>query len=448
MSTVSTGAPYGAAPPEAFQGSPPRRSRSLLRYAKWTDPAALLAWVLVTTIPNEYASIRYLLVAYFVSGLIVFYRDTLPGYLRGWPTLIVPVLCLISALWAPSAGEAFRKGLFLALTGTIAIYAASRLSVRQILACYFLGETLGAVLSLIHPNPESGNWTGVFGQKNYLAVHMLILYVTGLVILLDRESNRWLRMSTLAFIPLAAMLIILSKSATTFLVLGAGTAALLGHAFVWQPAVRVKHMRTFIVMSLVLLGLAGGLLLFGLFQFDAVDSVLGALGKDSTLTGRTFIWDWGHRIMREHPLTGVGANGFWRPEVGIANQITTYFFYEHFVKFSFHNSYLENGVQLGYPGYYATYFLAAWAVWAAFRTWTRNQTLLNAAFLIFAVMVIIRSNAEIDLALEFSGTATLFFIGATRKEDLRKPVQYAPPPAPPAAAPPQPGWRTNAGRSQ
>jgi exopolysaccharide production protein ExoQ len=441
MNTFSPAAPRGAAPGAPIGSLADRRPRSLLRYARLTDPTVMFGWVFFTTVPMDWAApLRYLCVAYFVAGMVLFARDTLPTYVRAWPTLLLPVLCVISAIWAPSANEAFRKALLMGLTGTVAVYAASRLSIRQIVSIYFLGEIFGAVLSAMSPNIANGAWTGVFGQKNFLAVHMFILYTTGLVILLDKGSNMWLRGSTLLFIPLAAGLIFLSKSATTILLLGGTTMAFLGHAFIWEPAARVKHMRTFIVAAIILLGLVAGLMLFGLFQFDVMDTILRSFGKDSTLTGRTFIWDWGHRIMNEHPWTGVGASGFWRPEVGVANQILTFFFYEQFVKFSFHNSYLENGVQLGYPGYYATVLLAAWGVWNAVRTWMKNQTLLNGAFLIFAVMVIIRSNAEIDLALELGATAVLFFIGAARKEDLRKP---APPPRSyPLTAQYQGGWRS------
>ena len=433
MNTMTSRTPRGAAPMGAGTAHVPYESRSLLRYMTYTDPLALLVWVLVTTVPNDWAApIRYLCVAYFAGGLVLFARQTLPTYLRAWPTLIIPVMCVISAIWAPSANDAIRKGVFMGLTGAIAIYAASRLNVRQIVAIYFLGETVGALLSIVNPNLANGSWTGVFGQKNFLAVHMFILYTTGLAILLDKQSLIWLRAMALFFIPLAMTLIFLSKSATTLMLLIGATGALAGHKFLWQPAIRIPHMRTLIIITMVLLGVLAGLMLFGLFQFDATDTMLKALGKDSTLTGRTFIWDMGHRVMNEHPLTGVGADGFWRPERGIANQITTFFFYEHFVKFSFHNSYIENGVQLGYPGYYATYFLAGWGLWNCFWTWGRNQTLLNAAFLILAIMVLIRSNAEIDLGAELAGTAILFFIGAARKEDLRKPV-HAPVVQPPAA---------------
>ena len=57
---------------------------------------------------------------------------------------------------------------------------------------------------------------------------------------------------------------------------------------------------------------------------------------------------------------------------------------------------------------------------------------------VLAVMVVIRSTAEVDLAVEFAGTAVMLFIGAIRREKLvPRPVAYAPPPVPPAAAMPQ-----------
>ena len=422
MSTTLSGAPIGAASGAPLGRLADKRPTSLLRYARLTDPAAMFAWVFFTTVPMDWAApLRYLIVAYFVCVILVFVRDTMPAYLRAWPTLVLPIMCVISAVWAPSTNEAIRKGVLLGLTGTVAVFAASRLSARQIIACYYLGEIYGAVLSVLHPSIAGGGWTGVFGQKNFMAVHMFIFYTTGMAVLLDRGFHKYLRMSALIFVPMAAGLIFLSHSATTVLLLGAATMALLVHAFVWQPAARVPHMRAFIVVSLFLLGSAAGLLLFGLLQVDAMDTVLRAFGKDSTLTGRTFIWDWGRRVMAEHPWTGVGANGFWRPEIGIANQITTYFSFEQFVKFSFHNSYIENGVQLGYPGYYYTYFLIGWGLWNGLRNWMRNQSLVNAAFFIIGVMVVVRSNTEIDMAAELAGTAILLFIGAIRKEDPRKP---------------------------
>ncbi len=61
------------------------------------------------------------------------------------------------------------------------------------------GEILGCLLSLKSPTPVDGNWTGVFGQKNHLAVHMFILYTTAFVIMLDKGSNKFLRLFAATF---------------------------------------------------------------------------------------------------------------------------------------------------------------------------------------------------------------------------------------------------------
>lgn len=396
------------------------RARSLLRYSSQLDVVMLFIWVMGTTLAfSSQAPLRYLAAAYFAAALVLFARQTLPTAARAWPVWIIPLFCVISALWAPSASDAIRKGALFALTSVVAIYAASRVSGRNILVIYMLVEAIAAGYSAMKPALDiNGAWTGIFGQKNTLAINMFILYICSLAIVLDKGGNRWVRLVALALAPVGLGIIILAKSATTTILVLVGTAALLGHAFLWRPAARIRHMRLLLVLLVAVIGTASALLLFGFMNFDAANSVLNALGKDSTLTGRTWLWETAERVMAEHPLTGVGADGFWRSDYGLANSIIRYFDYEEYVKFSFHNSYLENGVAFGYPGYWATVLIAVWAMWRASMNWLRNQTTLNAAFLILGAMVIVRSTTEIDLALEFSATSTLLYIGAARVDRL------------------------------
>ncbi|HVY88220.1 MAG TPA: hypothetical protein VG942_05085, partial [Hyphomonadaceae bacterium] len=208
MDTISPTAPLGA-PPGPSGPRRVSRARSLLRFSGYTDQAALLLWVVFTSSPTygPAALVRYALVGYFMICLVLFAGQTMKGFLRGWPTLILPVLCFISAIWAPSVSDAMRLGVFMFLTAVIPVYAATRLSGKQILTCYFLGEIYGAVLSVLHPNIAGGNWTGVFGQKNFLAGHMFIMYATGLPLLLDPTTNKWLRLAAAAFVPLGAAIV-------------------------------------------------------------------------------------------------------------------------------------------------------------------------------------------------------------------------------------------------
>ena len=393
------------------------RARSLLNYFGKLDLLVLFVWVASTTLQLDWMQpLRYLAAAYFVGSMIMFARQTMPSVARAWPTLLIPLFCIVSALWAPSASDAIRKGLLFGLTSIVAIYAATRVSGRSILLVFMGVETIAALMTLRTPQIIDGAWTGIFGQKNFLAMNMFILYVSALAIMLDKGSWRWSRLAAMGIAPLALALIFLAKSGTTTIMVIGATGALLGHAFLWQPASRIRHMRFLLVLLGAVLAIVLALVLFGFMQFDAQASVLNALGKDSTLTGRTYLWETAQREMAENPWLGRGADGFWRSEYGAANSIIKFFHYDHYVKFSFHNSYLENGVAFGYPGYWATVFLAGWALWRPGINWLKNQNTINAAFLILAAMVIVRSTTEIDLALEFSATATLLFMGAIRRD--------------------------------
>jgi exopolysaccharide production protein ExoQ len=394
-------------------------ARSLLNYFGNLDILVLFVWVASTTLQLDWMQpLRYLAAAYFVGSMIMFARQTMPSLARAWPTLLIPLFCIVSALWAPSASDAIRKGLLFGLTSIVAIYAATRVSGRGILLVFMGVQTIAALMSLRSPQIVDGAWTGIFGQKNFLAMNMFILYVAALAVLLDKGSWRWFRLAALGIAPMALALVVLAKSGTTTVMVIGATTALLGHAFLWQPAGRIRHMRFLLVLIGAVLVTLLALVLFGFMQFDAQTSVLNALGKDSTLTGRTYLWETAQREMAESPWFGRGADGFWRSEYGAANTIIKFFHYDHYVKFSFHNSYLENGVAFGYPGYWATVFLAAWALWRPAINWLKSQNTINAAFLILAAMVIVRSTTEIDLALEFSATATLLFMGAVRRDKV------------------------------
>ena len=436
---------YPAAAGALASGAPASRPLLSPHVERRLDQIAVFVWVLCTTIPMPGAApLRYLLVAYFMAGMFIYGKKLLPLLARCWPLFLLPVMFAVSAIWAPSVGDAIKKGMLMGLTGLVAVYLAGKFGARQVIYTYFAVELIAGVMCVMQPNIIGGVANGIFGQKNFLAINMFLLYTSGLVLLLDTQISRIYRLPALIGLPIALYFIYMSQSATTMVFAAGATAALLGHRFVWEPAARVRHLRMLSIMVLAIVVLIAVLVLFGLFQLDAGKAVLEALGKDSTLTGRTYLWETARRIMAEHPWTGVGAEGFWRPELGQARSITTFFHYQQFVKFSFHNSYLEIGVHLGYPGMYAAILLATWCLFNSVKTWLFNQNTLNGFFLIITALVVIRSNTETDLNTELSGTLVLLFVAAARGA-LRKeaaPADISPAPAPSFNPPPAPtrGW--------
>lgn len=406
--------------PAGFQSEQPKSAWS---FGGRLDPIMVFIWAASTMLPMDYLGpVRYIAAGYFALGVFIFAPQILPAIGRACPLLLLPILCTLSALWAPSSAEAIRKGLSLGLTGIVAVYAARRVSGRHILIAYFIVELIAALLSLTENRSHgSGGWSGIYDQKNYFAVHMFILFIAAMTISLDKDNKIWLRLVALATLPLAAFMIVMSQSGTSIALTLVASIVMLGYAFVWKPAARIQHARTLIAAVIVIGALLTGYICIGILQIDVKEEILQALGKDSTLTGRTMLWSIAERQMQDHPLTGLGANGYWRSENSTANTITNIIMgWQKLISFSFHNSYLENGVNYGYPGYIATAIVVAWACISAALTWLRNQSVVNSGFLVLALLILLRTFSEIDLALEYSGTAVLLFIAGARRERLVK----------------------------
>lgn len=380
------------------------------------DMIAWVTWgVAQTFLPFQASAIRYLLSVYFVGNMAFNYRQFAGLMGRCWPMFLLPVLAFISCLWAPSATEAIRKSLMLTFTAFIGLYVARQLTGRQIIYAAFAINFFAALLSAMNLDNQGSGATGIFNQKNVLALSMFFLMSSGIVLAFDRAAHWIFRGAAVAIMPLAVWLMIQAESATILLLSIPMTAALVVQVMFWGPMQKIRHMRSLIALFALFLLSIALLIVFGLIQFDAVTAILNSVGKDTTLTGRTTMWDTANRIINDNPWTGLGANGFWRPEVGEANSILRMFHYQTYTKFSFHNSYLENGVQFGYPGMIATYFLGAWCLYRAFMTWLTRQDLHNAYFLFLALMILARSFTEIDLATELGWTFILILICAARE---------------------------------
>lgn len=399
----------------------PEGPQSLLSYAKRIDPVVMYIWAVSTMVPVGFLGpLRYATAAYFAVCFLLFARQTMPVAARCWPLFLLPILCTISAIWSPSMDEALRKAATLTLTAFVAIYAGTRIPGRKILTAYFVAGMIAAVLSLGMNVVDQGAWTGIFGQKNFFAINMFLLYLTAFGVAFDKENSRGLRRVAMAAIPFAMFMVLMAKSGTTTLLMIGTTLVMIGHTFVWKPAAHIPKARLLIFALLSVILLFGTYIFIGILQLDLKEEILGALGKDSTLTGRTMLWEIAQRTMEEHPWTGLGVNGYWRADNAVANSLQKILSgSDGFnIYFTFHNSYLDNGVSYGYPGFWVTIFLATWTCASAILNWIRDQSVLNISFVVIALMMILRSTSEADLAGDFGGTLVLLFVTATRKPHL------------------------------
>ena len=85
-------------------------------------------------------------------------------------------------------------------------------------------------------------------------------------------------------------------------------------------------------------------------NIGALDLLLGAFGKDATLTGRTYLWAEGLAAARENPFLGVGYQAYWVQGFPEAERLWEEFYIGSRSGFHFHNTYIEVLVELGFVG--------------------------------------------------------------------------------------------------
>jgi exopolysaccharide production protein ExoQ len=205
---------------------------------------------------------------------------------------------------------------------------------------------------------------------------------------------------------------IVANSATALVFSIAAIAAMTLLWIVWQPITRVRNLAGIVLtFSAIAIG-AVTILLLSNPQLSPFEDFLSALGKDSTLTNRTWIWEAGERIARENFWLGTGSEGFWRPESGAAETLNELDHKAPGTKLSFHNSYIEIKVHLGIIGF--AYFLIAigWVLYTTVTHWMRGQGMALSFFLIAAMIVYISTFTESYVTGPFDTMNFLFNISA------------------------------------
>ena len=125
----------------------------------------------------------------------------------------------------------------------------------------------------------------------------------------------------------------------------AATAGLMPLAaiFAWRQG---KHVTGFCLG--IAIALAGvGIFIAAARGADISASLLSDLGKDTTLTGRTVLWQFGLDQFWREPLIGIGYKAYWESPVTTAA-------YLHFVMkqklWFFHNNFIDTAVAFGIVG--------------------------------------------------------------------------------------------------
>lgn len=371
-------------------------------------------YVAITTIILAYGSL------FGFASILLMYAIWLPKLrYKGTFTLklskdvifaaLLPALGVISTLWSDFPKESLYSSLEYTSLVVCAVLVGKLVRTPAYIRGLVIGSTLVLAASLFSgtygTDPFSGTSAliGLFGSKNMVGFFAEISILSSVISLFMRQNI--FEKILFALIPLlvAAASIYLSKSASSLLSAMIVLATLAAAVFI------TKLPRAFRMPCTI----AGGIVLF-LFGAAATiyglqNTVLKSFNKDTTLTGRTYLWSEGLKAGMESPVLGHGYSAFWVEGRPKAEELWEKFYVPAKVGFHFHNMFIEAFVELGFAGALLVAWMLIGTCFKSIRLAIAGLTLEYTVALAMSVMFLCRAMVEVDIIGTFSIGPLLFY---------------------------------------
>ena len=415
-----------------------------------TQPADRLAWIaalvcmlgLVWTLAGSSRGADLFLLS---AGIVVAARaDRCLHLVMRAPILwSFPALAAVSTLWSVAPMVTLRAAAELALTIGIASLIAGLLRPREFVSAMLVSLLCGALLSLLFGRYDVDGMSGVivflgiFASKNTMAAFMSFLAIFSVAALADRGQPPLLRLVAAISLVLGVVLLLRAHSVGAVLTT-AGALVVLPLTVVFArlaPRERLLALAGVAAIAVPAALLTTLLARDGALAADWSSFLTGDLGKDATLTGRTMLWQAALTEIPKHPFLGIGYYAFWVPGNLLAEALWRDFGVDG--GFSFHDTYLEFAVELGWIGTAVLVLTLAMAIARPVALALADPSWANAALVAMVFCLVTRTIAEVDAPYPFAeGTFLLFaaaFYGAEYANAVRRTVRIAPVQPPPRA---------------
>lgn len=380
----------------------------------WYVVAAVSVTVMILAYSTLFGQISILaMYALWFPLVVIGHKSVLQGYRSFLFIFALPGLAFLSTFWSDYPPVTLRASIQYLTMVTCAVIAARVCSLRDFARGMVLGVTMVLLYSLAFGHyafdymDQSYAFAGLFGSKNqvglYASVGIYFAYITWIA----RRDTRLVRLAMLAASLLFVYCLWISKSATSIITLfGAVVAVSVLHLIARLPT---RFRRAAIVMAFAVLPAV--MALAYLANVDAL--VLGAFGKDSTLTGRTYLWSEGIRFGSEVPTFGLGYQAFWVQGRVDAERLWHEFYIGTRSGFHFHNVYIETFVELGFAGLGVLIALLGKCLLQSFVA-MQDAVTRRLATVLFGLLflLIARSPAEVDFLGPYGIGAFLLFAQA------------------------------------
>jgi len=232
-------------------------------------------------------------------------RNALIFSVLGW--------ALLSVIWSDVPSTSAVNAMRMAINLILVLYLFERYSANDIQKLILLVGCVAAAGSIlmvfVFPQyglqsrglEALGAWEGIFGQKNICGLEMLILLLPAFFVKLNGIYARLLRAG---YIVTVLIIIAMTRSAGAWIV----SSLCLGFVVLLKLVTRMPRKDA----AVVVVAIAGAAAAAGFMVLANYDTLMYALGKDPTMTGRTVLWAGLVRLAMNRSILGYGYVAFWQ----------------------------------------------------------------------------------------------------------------------------------------
>jgi exopolysaccharide production protein ExoQ len=328
---------------------------------------------------------------------------------------VFPFFALASTVWSQSSHDTLKYSLEFVSTVGCAVLAASLLKPRAMLsalACCLVATALLSVLfgkESVDPLTGSSAFVGVFESKNQLGFFTSLMLLAAVALIIDGKQPLMARLLGLLALALSLPLLVLTRSGTAMVSAVLASTVLIVNLVISRLSTferaRILCVGAIIMLPIVILLVVAG--------DDVGALLLGFMGKDATLTGRTLLWAHALQLIPQHPLFGYGYQAFWRQDTVQAESLWFEFHVLSRQGFHFHSTYVETAIELGYIGA-AIMVATLLGTFAALIRWSwRSGSVAASFFTALMFCLLTRSFVEVDVLMQFQIGGFTLFVAAT-----------------------------------
>ena len=254
---------------------------------------------------------------------------------------------LASCVWSQFPSLTLQFGIYIILNVLFVFYLLSRFTPLMIMKIFYAMGWIVVVSSITfalalprygidHRASTEGAWQGIFVYKQPCAIMCTFLLSVAFYLPATSGRSKFLRA---LFVTMTIFLIYMTQARTGWVLL----ASLLLYVCVMKLLTAFRSSERAPIIAVLFICFTAAVALLG----ANYRSILLALGKDVTLTGRTEIWQLVMTSVLKRPILGYGYRAFWN---GLQGESANLALTVGWTPTGAHNGYLDVWLNLGIIG--------------------------------------------------------------------------------------------------